>query len=61
MTADLGSAPDLFETNLKAQPTTQIWVDLLEANLVQQPIRSTTQIWGVTCQQYGISSAVPQM
>ena len=64
MTADLGSASDLFETNLKAQPirsTTQIWVDLLEANLVQQPIRITTQIWGVTCQQYGISSAVPQM
>ena len=63
MTADLGSASDLFETNLKAQPisTTQIWVDSLEANLVQQPIRSTIQIRGVTCQQYGISLAIPQM
>ena len=35
--------------------------DLFDTNLKVQPIRSTTQIWGVTCQQYGISLAVPQM
>ena len=25
-----------------------------------QPIKSTTQIWVVTCHQYGISALVPQ-
>jgi len=29
--------------------------------LLLQPIRSTTQIWLVTCHHYGISSLIPQM
>ena len=43
--ADLGTACD--------------WLN--QISHVAQPIRSTTQIWEVTCHQYGISELVSQM